>query len=86
MPEVEELRCTDQCGRSVQDEEAALQAGWSRLQITGRWRCGPCAAGLIAARNMTGTAGETQDSLPKDSRGALKKETASSITPPSRIT
>jgi hypothetical protein len=76
------LGCNDECGNVVSDEDAALQAGWSRLQITGRWRCGRCAAALIAARNMNGAAGETQDTLPKDSRGALRKETASSIAPP----
>lgn len=85
MAEDTQVRCTDECGAAVPDEEAALHAGWSRLQITGRWRCGECAGALIAARNLTGAAGETQDKLPKDSRGALKKETASTITPPSRI-
>jgi hypothetical protein len=78
------IRCRSQCGASVSDDDAALRAGWSYLQITAGWRCGACNRALIAARDIVGgQGGFSADPLPPDSRGALPRETASSILPPS---
>ena len=77
------IRCRDQCGAEVADEGAAERAGWSCLQTTGGWRCGPCAGALYRASRMRGTDGHTPDTLPPASRGALPRETASTITAPS---
>lgn len=58
------LGCSDGCGATTPDDVAAMQAGWSFLVISARWRCGP---------------GSTPDTLPADSRGALPKATAHTI-------
>ncbi len=76
------ISCQDRCGASVADEMAAQQAAWTYLSITGRYRCTDCRRALAAAATMRGTDDETPDTLPRDSRGALPKETASTITPP----
>ena len=78
------IRCVGECGRDVGDEKDALTAGWSYLSIRGGWRCGTCEGELYRAQQFTGVQGtQFVDQLPADSRGALKKETASTITPPS---
>lgn len=78
------LGCRDSCGKIVVDEEAALQAGWHYLMITKQWRCGECARSLGLAQHLPGTPGAYRpDPLPPTSRGALSKETASGILPPS---
>lgn len=79
------VRCRDRCGRSQPNEDAALQAGWSWLSIAGGWRCGPCGGALAAAARLRGPDELPRDALPPDSRGALTRETASSITPPAKI-
>jgi hypothetical protein len=76
------IRCRGQCGAVVADDRAALQAGWSYLQITAGWRCGACERELYAASHIVGTDTVTSDALDPKSRGALPKETASSILPP----
>jgi hypothetical protein len=76
------LRCRDACGASVADQDGAERAGWSFLQITNSWRCGACAGALYRANGIVGTSGETADTLPPMSRGALPKETATTIAPP----
>jgi hypothetical protein len=76
------LRCRDQCGRALPGEEAAMQAGWTCLSIAGGWRCGPCGAELYAASRLVGAGEPGRDELPPDSRGALPRETASTILPP----
>lgn len=76
------LRCHDRCGREVLDVDAAMQAGWSYLSITARWRCGPCGAALRAASSMVGQGEGTVDALPPESRGALRKATADTIVIP----
>lgn len=78
------IRCRDRCGRSVADDAAALQAGWSSLSIAGGWRCGACTSTLAAAGRIVGADLQTEDGLPPDSRGALPKETASTILPPAK--
>lgn len=77
------VSCRGECGKTHPDEAAAEHAGWNYLWITKGWRCGDCARALHAAGQMSGTDGMTQDTLPKDSRGALPKETASTILPAS---
>ena len=76
------IRCRDTCGRSVEDEAAALQAGWSYLEITKAYRCGACDGALRAVRHIIGPDAVTPDNLPPDSLGAIKRETASGILPP----
>lgn len=76
------LNCTDACGQSADDEEAATQAGWSYLSITGRWRCPECTASLRLAAGIHGTHEQGfVDALPPNSIGALRKATAESILP-----
>lgn len=77
------ISCTDGCGATVEDEKAAGELGWAWLSIRGGYRCGPCDHALYAANKIVSTAGVTADELPADSRGALKKETASTIAAPS---
>jgi hypothetical protein len=73
------LGCYDGCGATVADDGAAMQAGWSFLVISTRWRCGPCGAALRRVVGITGGPGSTPDTLPADSRGALPKATAHTI-------
>jgi hypothetical protein len=75
------IHCRDKCGTTMPDEAAALNAGWW-LPITGTFRCGACRRALDAASGLIGHAQQTQDALPPTSRGALSKETASSIVAP----
>lgn len=77
------VNCYDTCGASQPSEDAAMQAGWTYLSIAGKWRCGACAGALYRASSTRGHSGSTPDTLDKHSRGALPKETASTITPPS---
>ena len=70
------------CGKEVASEDEAMQAGWSWLAVAGGWRCGDCVQILLQAGAIVGTGGQTEDKLDPTSRGALPKETASSITPP----
>lgn len=84
MSDAPSIRCRGQCGSALPDDEAAQRAGWSYLQITAGWRCGACERALIEAAHLTGTpGGYSPDPLPSSSRGALPRETASSILPPS---
>lgn len=77
------LPCKGECGAKVADDEAATAAGWEYLSISGKYRCGKCTRELRAAGRMVGTEpGIFVDPLPADSRGALPKETASSISAP----
>lgn len=78
-----DVRCRGLCGSTLPNDDAAMHAGWSYLQITAGWRCGSCERALIAAGRIVGTVGAAGDALPADSRGALPRETASSILPPS---
>lgn len=72
------IGCADQCGAQIQDyEQDALQAGWTHLTISNRWRCPNCMTTLQLAGRIVGTDGVTKDRLPPGSRGALPKETAS---------
>lgn len=61
-----------------------MRAGYTCLSIAGGWRCGPCVALLLAAGAMEGTAGMTPDPLPPTSRGAIPRETAATILPPTK--
>lgn len=78
------IACRDECGAKVADGEAALQAGWAWLSIQGAWRCGACAGALYRASKIEGAPAPATfvDPLPPGSRGALPKETASSIAAP----
>lgn len=77
------IGCRGGCGAKVVDEEAAQAAGWAFLEISKGYRCGACDRELRAANAIVGTDGQTLDALPPDSRGALPKETASTIAAPS---
>jgi hypothetical protein len=62
------------------------KSGWDYLSISGRWRCQTCYSELVAAREIIGVEGSyAPDPLPPTSRGALRKETASTIMAPARI-
>lgn len=78
----EPIRCRDACGAAVDDEKAALDAAWSYLSIAAAWRCPACDRALRQAAAIVGTDQVTEDTLPADSRGALPRETASTIHPP----
>lgn len=78
------VRCRDACGREHPNDEAATAAGWTQQSFAKAWRCGPCAAALRAASTIQGTDEPFVDAVPRDSRGALPRETASTITPPAR--
>lgn len=71
--------CTSACGRTADNP---LQAGWAYLDITRQWRCPDCVQELHAAGSMVGQGVDAGDPLPPDFRGALPKETASTIYPP----
>lgn len=74
------MNCRDLCGASVADEQAAGAAGWSCLSVAGGWRCGPCSNALAIASGIAGAPGaDFVDPLPAESRGALPRETASTI-------
>lgn len=78
------IGCRGLCGAELKDEDAATKAGWSYLQITAGWRCGSCDRELFAASKLVGINGtSSEDLIPSTSRGALPKETASTILPPS---
>jgi hypothetical protein len=76
------IRCRDACGAVVADEQEAQDSSWSWLSISKAWRCPECMRALRTAAALVGTDGVTADTLPPHSRGALPKETASSIAPP----
>jgi hypothetical protein len=77
---IELIACIDLCGLRVENPVAA---GWNYLEMQRRFRCGGCARLLILAREIPGTAAEEfTDPLPSTSRGALPKETASTIAAP----
>ena len=79
------IGCRDSCGAKVEGfEEDALKAGWHYLMITKNWRCPDCTRALGMAQHLQGTpGGYTPDRLDPKSRGALPRETASGILPPS---
>lgn len=78
------LKCRD-CERTTQDESTALREGWTFLSIAGGCRCPVCVSVLRKAGGIAGTTGLIEpDLLSPDSRGALPKETASTITPPAK--
>lgn len=76
------VACVGGCKRTVPDMEAASHAGWRYLEIQNRWRCPECNRELRAAQQITGHDQPTVDELDPTSRGALRKETASTISPP----
>jgi hypothetical protein len=82
------IACRDGCGAKVPDglvegNPAWQNAGWSWMPITNSYRCGACEGALWRARGIDGARPTAfVDTLPPDSRGALKRETASSILPP----
>lgn len=67
------IGCAGGCGKAVLPDMLAT-SGWTLLQITGRYRCGECDRNLAFASIATGApAGDQADTLPPDSRGALKE-------------
>jgi hypothetical protein len=81
-PTTPAIRCRDACGAVVHDEQQAEDSAWSLLAISNAWRCPACDRALRQAAQIVGTEGITPDTLPPASRGALPKETASTIAPP----
>ncbi len=79
------LCCADLCGATVADDiNAIMQAGWTYLETTKRYRCGACVRALEAASKFTGTSlAASVDTLPPYSIGGLRKATADTILPPS---
>lgn len=65
--------------------EAMRAAGWVHLAVQNRWRCPTCDAALLAVAHINGADPDPNfvDAVPKDSRGALPKNTADGITRPS---
>jgi hypothetical protein len=86
MERIEEvIACSSGCGNKtwLNEKGEPAQAGWEYLSISARWRCGTCWRELRAASAFPGApAGEFIDAIPPDSRGALPKETATTISPP----
>lgn len=80
MPEL--IRCRDECGATV-PEDRIEGAGWEYLEIQKAYRCTACWNQLRAASGQVGMGSGAVVDLPPDSRGAIRKETASGITPPS---
>jgi hypothetical protein len=76
------IGCRDGCGATATDEQAAQDCAWDYLNISKAWRCPVCSRALRGAAQIVGTDGITEDTLPAASRGALPKETASSIAAP----
>lgn len=78
------IKCRDLCGASQVDEDAALASGWSFLSISKNWRCASCVRALDVAAQYPGTPAQPglKDPLAPDSRGALPKATAETISAP----
>jgi hypothetical protein len=85
MSEQAFIQCRDGCGALVRPDDNGDAPGWTLLAIAGGWRCGACTRALDKAARIAGLNEDSPDNLPPDSRGALPKETASTITPPVRI-
>jgi hypothetical protein len=79
----EPIACAAGCARTVADDDAASAGAWSYLAISRRWRCPTCRRELDAAQAIAGGTGTPDEVLPPDSRGALRRETASTVLPPS---
>jgi hypothetical protein len=77
------IACADACGASLPEAEIN-QHGWQFLEIQRRYRCPACFRALRAAAGIKGTTrAPFVDEIAPDSRGALRKETASTIAAPS---
>lgn len=67
------IGCAGGCGRKTPADDIE-QSGWSRLDITGRYRCGECNRVLLHASTTEGAPPRDEvDTLPPASRGALKE-------------
>lgn len=79
-----QVSCRDQCGAVQPSGEEAMRAGWTEMSMRGHgWRCGPCTRSLAQAGGIVGVpAAKFVDPLPLESTGALRKETASTISAP----
>ena len=65
--------CAGGCGRET-PAESVNKSGWTRLEITERWRCIECDRVLLHASTAEGASQrEETDRLPPTSRGALKE-------------
>lgn len=66
------MRCAGGCGRGVPDAQIA---GWTFLEISGRYRCAECDKVLAWASSERGpaTTDQVDEVLPPTSRGALKE-------------
>lgn len=77
------IKCTDECGREIASPEDASQAGWTWLEITGRYRCPTCHRELVAIMNYVAAASvDFVDMLPKESLGALVDISKTPVLPP----
>lgn len=82
MTETTIIGCRGGCGAKQPDDAAAARAGWRYLEITKGWRCGSCERELAQASTMQGQGDGSVAELPPTDRGALPKETASTILAP----
>lgn len=75
------IACNAGCGTAIADDGEAATLGWTWLMVARGYRCPACVKALAVASGLQGTpARRFVDALPADSRGALSKETASTIT------
>ena len=65
------IGCAGGCGKSITTEELKT-AGWSYMDLTGKYRCADCDRALAAAISAAQSS-DASDPLPPDSIGALKK-------------
>lgn len=76
------LSCLGGCGKSWADQDEATIAGSEFLAVARAWRCGACTRELLQVSIIRGEHGYSGDDLPKDSRGALPKNTSATIVEP----
>jgi hypothetical protein len=79
--EIPLVACSDGCGAKCPVTEIEDRI-WEWLSVSNRYRCPECRRALRQAAGLVGTDAITPDNLPPDSRGALPKETASTISAP----
>lgn len=76
------VSCFGGCGKSYAGEDEAAKAGCLWLPVARAWRCMSCVNELLEVSKTTGRGTETIDNLSVHDRGALAKETASTIVEP----
>ena len=77
------IACGDACGAELTTPVTEVdRIPWLWLPVANKYRCGACQRALQTASSIEGVEQHPfVDNVPKDSRGALPKETASTISP-----